>query len=247
MYSDLRNRLDFFLRRNTKFSRTNFTETNPELIARNKAENAYTFDVLNNSFEKRKTKNVKILDIGCKNWFYVAGLHQYFNNFCDGFSIDGIELDAYRLYSNLYSRYEVAKYYMQGLENVNYIAGNLLNLDKKYDYITWFLPFVLEYPHTAWGLPKKYFYPEALLQHAYKLLERNGQMLIINQGEKEYDKQKELLVNLKIPHKELGRIRSEAFNYKHKRFGFVCRKINCTLDLTPRKLEAPSQSDRVIV
>lgn len=247
MYTDMRNRLDFFIRRNAKFSRTNYSEKNIDLIERNKAENEYTFEVLDKYFEKRKTHSVRVLDIGCKNWFYARGMHKYFSSFCDDFTMDGIELDAYRLYSNFYSRYEVAKYHTQGLENINYIPGNLLSLNRKYDYITWFLPFVLQYPHMAWGLPKKYFYPEKLLEHAYNLLERNGQLLIVNQGEKEYDKQLELLDNLKIPYKQLGQIRSDAFAYRHKRFGFLCRKINCIIDNKRLDLEVPSDSDRALV
>ena len=65
-----------------------------------------------------------------------------------------------------------------------------MDLKDKYDYIIWFLPFVLYEPHKYWGLPKKYFYPEKLLDHAYNLLNQNGEMLIVNQGEKEFEVQK---------------------------------------------------------
>ena len=224
MLEDLRNTIDFFIRNNTKFSRKNFVEKDRALVERNRLENLYTEEVLKNCFDLKQFEDVKILDIGCKNWFYAKGEYSFFEKFCTKFSLDGIELDSYRLYSNFYSRYEVAKFYTKGLENTNYIAGNLLDLKTKYHYIIWFLPFVLIEPLKAWGLPKKYFCPEVLLKHAYHLLDEKGQMLIINQGEKEFEVQKQLLEDLGINYKDLGEIKNRFFEYKNKRFGVLIQK-----------------------
>ena len=223
MFEDLRNSLDFYLRNKFNFSRKNFVEKNKKLIERNRLENLYTTDVLNQTLRKQG-KKLNILDIGCKNWFYAKGEYNFFTSFCENFCLDGVEIDPYRLYSNFYNRYEVAKYYTKGLENTNYIAGNLLDIEKKYDYIIWFLPFVTYEPHQYWGLPKKYFYPEKLLKHAFDLLNNNGQMLIINQGEKEFEIQKQMLNKLKINYKDLGEIKSNYFEYKNKRFCLVINK-----------------------
>lgn len=224
MYQEFKNDIDFIIRNHTKFSRRNFVEKNPELISRNLAENNYTFDILNQYFSKKKVKDVKILDIGSKNWFYAEGLHRYFASFCKDFQIDGVEIDAYRLYSNLFSRYEVAKYYTKDFSNMRYITDNALNINDKYDYITWFLPFVINYPHKMWGLPQKYFYPKRLLSHAINLLNTGGQLLIINQGEIEANTQKQLLDELNINYKGLGLVSSKSFEYKHKRYGFLINK-----------------------
>ena len=224
MFEDLRNSFDFFIRNNTKFSRKNFVEKDSELIKRNKLENSYTQAVLEKYFSKSRKQKLNVLDIGCKNWFYAKGEHEFFASFCDDFRLDGVEIDAFRLYSNFYNRYEVAKYYTKGLKNTNYIAGNLLDLKDKYDYIIWFLPFVVYEPHKYWGLPKKYFYPEKLLDHAYNLLNPNGEMLIVNQGEKEFETQKEFLKKLNIKYKDLGEIKNDYFEYQNKRFGIVVNK-----------------------
>lgn len=224
MFDDLKNSFDFYLRNKIRFSRKNFVEKNKDLIERNEAENLYTKAVLEQAFSKQNG-NLKILDIGCKNWFYAKGEYEFFSSFCEDFKLDGVEIDAFRLYSNFYNRYEVAKYYTNGLENTNYTAGNLLDLKDKYDYIIWFLPFVLYEPHKYWGLPKKYFYPEKLLEYAYNLLNPNGEMLIVNQGEKEFEVQKELLNKLNIKYKDLGEIKNDYFEYQNKRYGLVV-KIN---------------------
>ena len=224
MLKDIKNSFDFFLRNKIRISRKNFSETNQKLIERNTLENQYTKDVMEQCFTKRRQKTIKALDIGSKNWFYAKGEYKFFESFSKEFSLDGVELDAYRLYSNFYNRYEVAKYYTKGLKNAKYIVGDLLDVEDKYDYIIWFLPFVLYEPHSYWGLPKKYFYPEKLLKHAHSLLQTNGQMLIINQGEIEAKIQQEMLEKLGISYKSLGEIKSEKFSYKNKRFGFLVEK-----------------------
>ena len=224
MFNDLRNRIDFFIRNKTRFSRKNFLEKNKELLKRNYLENLYIKDILSQFFDKTPRHSANILDIGCKNWFYAKGEYDFFKSFCNEIRMDGVEIDAFRLYSNLYSRFEVAKFYTKNLIGTNYIANNLLNIQDKYDYIVWFLPFVLIKPHIYWGLPKKEFYPQKLLSHAFSLLEKNGEMLIINQGEAEYEVQKQFLDKLGIQYRELGEIQSKYFEYKHKRFGFLIKK-----------------------
>ena len=79
-------------------------------------------------------------------------------------------------------------------------------------------------PLIYWGLPKKYFCPSKLLAHAYNLLNVGGQMLIINQGEEEASAQKKLLLKLGIDFLELGEVKSEFFEYKNNRYGFLIKK-----------------------
>ena len=225
MYTNLKNNIDFFIRNLLKISRKNFQETSAELIERNKLENKYTSDILEQYFKKRNINHTRILDIGSKNWFYAKGEHAFFQSFCNDFILDGIELDAYRLYSNLYNRLETARYHTKGLKNTNYITGNLLDIKDKYDYIIWFLPFVTAEPLRYWGLPMRYFCPEKLLKHAYNLLNNNGQLLIINQTKEEAKVQKQLLQNLNIKFTELGEVKSVHLKYKYERFGFLIDKI----------------------
>ena len=110
MFDDLRNNFDFFIRNNIRISRKNFVEKSLKSIALNEKENLYTRDILEQAFEVIPQKNIKVLDIGSKNWFYAKGEYEFFLNFSEKVFLDGVELDAYRLYTNLYNRYEVAKY-----------------------------------------------------------------------------------------------------------------------------------------
>ncbi len=224
MFENIKNEIDFFIRNNTRFSRKNFVETNEEQIKINLAQNNYIKEVLETFLLKSNKSNLQVLDVGCKNWDFVKGEYEFFSNFSSDFTLDGIELDAHRLYSNFYSRYEVAKYHIKDLKNANYIIGNFLDLSKKYDYILWFLPFVSYEPHKYWGLPKKYFCPEKMLSHAFSILNDGGQMLIINQGEKEKEIQKKMLEKMDGDFEFLGEIKNSYYEYNNKRYGFLVKK-----------------------
>lgn len=216
MFEDLKNKFDFYIRTKTKFSRKNYSGNI------NNSEAEYLLDILTNYFPIDFEESISVLDIGSKNWAYVKGEYDFFKNYSNQLILDGVEIDAYRLNSNFYSRYEIAQFYIKNFQGanhgVNYYPDNLLNINKKYDYIIWLLPFVTIYPLQKWGLPKKYFMPEKLLEHAYKLL--NKQMLIVNQGEEEAEIQKTMLDNLGIEYKELGTIESQALEFKNSRYGF---------------------------
>ena len=216
MLNDLKNRFDFFIRTHTKFSRKNYQGE-----VENK-ESSYVFDILNQYIKPVPQESLKVLDIGSKNWAYVRGEYDFFRQFTPNLFLDGVEIDAYRLYSNLYSRYEAAMFYTKGLEGVNYYADDLLNMRDKYDYIIWLLPFVTPYPLQKWGLPKKFFMPEKLLEHAYSILKK--EMLIVNQGEEEAEIQKSLLEQLNIPYKALGIISSNNLEFKNHRYGYIIKK-----------------------
>ena len=224
MFQNIKNSIDFFIRNTTKFSRKNFQEKSEEKLLHNYLENLYTYDVLDKFIIKIPYDKARILDIGCKNWFYAKGEYNFFKTFIKKPCLDGVEIDAYRLYCNFYSRFETAKFYTKGLTNTNYIAGNLLEIKENYNFIIWILPFVSIEPHRYWGLPEKFFMPEKLLQHAYKILEHNGQMLIINQGEKETLIQKQMLDKLRIKYEEKGIVKSEFMEYKNNRYAFLIKK-----------------------
>ena len=221
VFENIKNGIDFFIRNKTKFSRKNFVEKDEKLLFRNYLENLYTYDILEQCLKKYPSDTAKILDIGSKNWFYAKGEYSFFKSFVQTPCLDGVEIDAFRLYSNLYSRYESAKFYTKNLKNTNYIAGDLLSISDTYDYIIWFLPFVTIEPLKYWGLPEKYFMPEKLLYHAFSLLKNGGQMLIVNQGEKEASAQKLLFEKLNIKYTEKGIVKSDFLEYKNDRYAFV--------------------------
>lgn len=205
-------KLDFYLRNKLKFSRKNFEpdfEINIEAL--------YVKSLLEKYLGEMSFKpDLKVLDIGSKNWCYVRGEWDFFSEKSPNMCLTGIELDAYRLNIELYSRLEIAKGYIKNLKNTTYIADNLLNHKEKYDCIIWILPFVLKPTHLAWGLPTEFFQPKIMLKHAFNLLNDDGIMLIVNQGKYELNSQKKLYNKLKIKFEEKGEFTKEPF--KESRF-----------------------------
>ena len=247
---NLKNKIDFFLRKKFSFSRKNYFEkneskegllTNPKILEKeyelskeyslsylknhsskqNYLENLYLLDILDQILKPKLKNKLKVLDIGSKNWFYAKGEYFFFKKYCENLFLDGVEIDSKRLYSNFFTRGEVAKFHIKDLENTRYIESDFLNHKEKYDYIIWILPFIIEEPLLKWGLPLEYFKPEEMLLHARKSLKEEGKLFIINQGEAEYNAQKELCEKLNINYKELREIKSDFLRYKNKRFAVL--------------------------
>lgn len=251
--SNLKNIFDFRIRKLTKFSRKNYVEKNEdktdlfkinklkkreeELVSkyaleefrqnstiRNYTDNLYLLDILDTHLHIQNQEQLDILDVGSKNWEYAKAEYYFFKAHSKNMCLNGIELDAHRLYSNFYSRSEVAKYHIKKLENTEYIEGDFLKQNKKYDFIIWILPFIKKYPHLQWGLPLEYFKPNEMLKHAHECLKKNGQLLIINQGKEEFEIQKQLCKQLSIEIQESHKIQSSFSNYKMDRYLILSNK-----------------------
>lgn len=249
---NIRNNFDFFLRNLITFSRKNYYETpqdlseifaNKELknlyntlnttygdllskntTQRNFLLNLYYLNIFDKYFSKRTKDALSILDIGSKNWEYVKSEYVFFQSFTKNFTLNGIELDAYRMSDNFYNRFEIAKFYTKNMINTTYISGDFIKHQQKYDYIIWILPFITKHPLVKWGLPLRYFKPQDMLIHAYDILNPDGELLIINQGEAEYSIQQEL-VNKTIPNSKyivFGEIQDSLGIFKNRRY---CSKL----------------------
>lgn len=249
---NFKNNIDFFLRQHFTFSRKNYVEynepkdalfTEQSVIEREKyllenydldylksnstsqnyRENLYITDLLDKYLNVNTQDKLSVLDIGCKNWFYAKGEYAFFKKHSQNLKLDGIEIDTNRLYSNFYNRAEVAKFHIKNLNGCEYISADFLAHKGKYDYIIWILPFVVEYPQVKWGLPFKHFQPEKMLLHSVESLKLDGQILIINQGEAEYQVQKELCKKLNINYTDIGKIDEVFVDYKYPRYSILIK------------------------
>jgi len=251
-FDNLNNSINFFLRNHITLSRKNYNETSIDIskykfssqqielynnlkdkydlyLILNSSEkifnlNLYLLDIFDKFITKKSNKNITVLDIGSKNWDYVKSEYTFFNSFSENILLNGIELDAYRMNTHFYNRYEIAKFYTKDLAKTNYITDDFLTHKQKYDYIVWILPFILKYPLLKWGLPLKYFKPEKMLIHALELLKPEGELFIINQGEEEYKVQQELYKNLNISYELFGEIEDKIGIFKNQRFCSIVKK-----------------------
>lgn len=123
-----------------------------------------------------------LVDVGSKNFFYARALNTFFR---PG-NMTGIELDAYKLYHDLHTRWSYARFYIRDLPHAVYLAKDFLEYDEHADVVTLFLPFVVEYPLVKWTLPLKHFRPQKIFDHVFWVLKDDGHLLMTNQGEEEY-------------------------------------------------------------
>jgi hypothetical protein len=193
---------------------------------RNYLENLAVIELLENNITVG-LDDPKILDIGSKNWFYAAGQYHFFKYNNSGereILLDGIEIDAYRMYTDLHSRRDYALYYTRNLKNCRYITGDLLKHKGKYDCIVWFFPFVSEAPLIKWGLPLSVYKPAEMIHHASNLLYPGGIMLIVNQDEAEYTTQEALLKAEGLEYMQKGRFENSFLEFEHGRYVTVVKK-----------------------
>jgi len=181
-------------------------------------ENLYILDVCDRYLHNLKPGG-PCLDIGCKNWSYLPALASF-----TGTPWDGVELDAHRRYWNMATRRAYAEAMAAPFSGSRYLPGSVLELTGPYRLITWLLPFVSETPLRAWGLPKRFFEPEALLAHVWTLLDQDGMLFVINQGAEESNTQHLLFQQAGIAATNIGVVDSVFSPYKKTRFGWLARK-----------------------
>lgn len=156
-----------------------------------------------------KQKNLHhVLDIGSKNFSYAVGIFEFIKHINDGEAprTTGIELDANRLYTNLYTRHECANYYTSLIPEASFKGGDFLSEDFEapFDLVINFFPFVLLDSLLDWGLPRRCFNPTAMFSKCHRILKEEGLLVLSYTDEEEYLAGQIILENCQF--KEMGHI-----------------------------------------
>jgi hypothetical protein len=140
-----------------------------------------------------------------------------------------VELDAHRRYWTLRTRRAHGEAMAAAFPGCAFHAADVRTRTGSYARITWFLPFVLEAPHRAWGLPAASFAPAEVVAHVLGLLAPGGTMLVVNQGEAEAQAQKALFATCQgrasVQVAALGRVESELSPFRKPRFGWRVTRV----------------------
>ena len=170
-------------------------------------------------------QTIHAADIGPSDWFYVQALYaalKWWNSPTGrAVQLTGYEADAYRVCSNLFSRYDQAHGYMHGLEEVHYIPRRFIRQPGKFDLIAMLFPFVFLRDHLDWGLPLRRFNPVELLRDAWASLKSGGVLVIVNQGEEEHLAQRDMLLAENIQPAAAFQHPSQLYKYKIIRYVLV--------------------------
>lgn len=168
-----------------------------------------------------------VVDIGVSHWFYVHALSAFWRRqLGETVTVTGYEADAYRVYTDLRSRYDHARAHLRGLDpdRVRYAPTAFAPQPGAFAAVTLFFPFVFARDHLEWGLPGRMFAPEQLLIAAWDSVAPGGVLLIVNQGEAEHNTQLDLLTLNGITPVAAGRHDSLLFSYDLARHVLVAAK-----------------------
>jgi hypothetical protein len=163
----------------------------------------------------------RALDVGSKNGAHLPALHAY-----RPVPWTMVELDAHRRYGFGVTRRGRAEALVGAYPGASFQAGSVTDLGRPprgYGLITWTLPFVFVEPLRGWGLPDRFFAPEALLAHVLSLLSPGGCLFIVNQGEVERDEQARLLRAAGVEHGAPCPLDSVLSPFRRRRWAFRVR------------------------
>ena len=159
------------------------------------------------------------LDVGARNAANLGGLALAWPH-----GWDAVERDAHRRYWNGRTRRAAGEAMAGVFPDCRFIAADVRDVEEAYSVVTWFLPFVTEGPHRAWGLPHALFDPAGLLRSVWGRLVPGGVLLVVNQGEAEAEVQRELFEGAGIDAEALGRVESELSPYRRERWAWRARR-----------------------
>lgn len=193
-------------------------------------ENLYYLDLVDRALH---TLNIKLpdsviaADVGVADWFYAGALAAALlgnKHKKREISLEGFEIDPYRVYLDFYSRADYAKAYIENLTGVRFIETGFTPHPNRYDSIFQFFPFLLVENHLDWGLPGKLHKPQQLLNGIVNSLKPGGMLLIVNQGEQERDYQHNMINRSEFRKLESYLHESPLFAYGVSRYVTVGEK-----------------------
>lgn len=142
---------------------------------------------------------LRILDVGAGDWCYAPAIYQFFRYAYSEVPrkvyLTGVELDPYRIDDEGYSRVDYALSYIDPVASqCRYLIQDIGDYAPELPYhaILQFLPLVLEAAHLFWGLPLKFYHPQASLHHLLEILAPEGAMLVANEIPPEFERQLQL-------------------------------------------------------
>jgi hypothetical protein len=171
---------------------------------------------------------LKVADVGARDFSFGPVIRDHFEAFGFKAEIHGIEIDAFRRYSNFRSRADYGRYYADQLEDGAYHAIDFLNWHEDLDVCFLLHPFVTPEPPLRWGLPLGAFKPRRLFDHAAHLLrKKTGTLVLSSPTSREFEISCRLAQGAGLELSELKLWRpSEGMAHQRPRFGAIFKRIS---------------------
>jgi SAM-dependent methyltransferase len=156
-------------------------------------ENLYVLDLLDTHVtpHMKRADAITAVDVGSKDFVYAPALSAFAQQWSDRTpDLTGVEIDGHVIYKDLRSRADYAAAWAKVAgPGTRYCVSDFLAFapDAEVTLLTIFYPFVTRFALLRWGLPASEYRPEALLQHAAKMLAADGVLVIVNHTHEERD------------------------------------------------------------
>ncbi len=180
--------------------------------------NLYLLDVLDRIIFDRLTCR-SALDVGSSRWWYLPALKAFMP-----LAWTGVELPARQRGRRFDMTRSHARYFCKNYVDCEYLSCCVTEIKRRFDFITWFLPYVAINPLLASGLHEQFFDPAGLLRQVWNRLEPCGLLLIVNQGEAEVELQQKYLDFERLDAQFVGSLDSVFNPFHYPRFGWILRK-----------------------
>ena len=152
-----------------------------QLNADNALENYVYLDVLHRLRQQSPcwpAVQGRVLDVGCKNFYYAAALAAAFKPA----QLTGLELEGHRRYRDGHRRSDYAAFYTGQLGSARYCVGDVCDWREQADLVSCWYPFVFAEVALAWGLPLSAFAPQRFFPALVGAMAPGGLLLVVNQG-----------------------------------------------------------------
>lgn len=168
------------------------------------------------------------VDVGTSDWFYVRGLHAVLAHGGRHVTLDGLEVDPWRVYRDGYSRLDHALAHIGPLAGVNFLPGDACSYDRPVTLAFMFYPFLFRPDLVGWGLPRRMLRPASLLAHVAGRLVPGGWLIVTNLSEAEREAQHRLLEEAGLEIVWWAEHASALWQYDSPRFVTVARQVSPT-------------------
>jgi len=126
------------------------------------------------------SRKLIVADVGCRSFVHGAPIEALFTELGIQTTLHGIEVDAWRRFTDLRTRHDYATFHASRLRDGHFHALDFLDFREPLDVALLTEPFVTEGPLLAWGLPLSKFEPRRIFAHAHALLAPQRGLLLVS-------------------------------------------------------------------